>query len=416
MKKDLLPFTRSEIEKIIKNYPTPFHIYNEKKIRETAKKLYKSFSWATGFKNYYAVKALPNPYILKILKEEGMGTDCSSLPELTLSEKAGIKGENIMLTSNDTPAKEFQCALKMGAIINLDDITHIEFLEKNAGLPQFLCFRYNPGPLREGNCIIGSPKEAKYGLTKKQLFTAYRIAKKKGVRRFGLHTMLVSNEMDPGALISTAEMLFDLVVEIYKKIGIRIEFVDLGGGYGIPYRPDQAHLNLDCVSAGIKKAYETKIIKNKLAPLRIVMECGRLITGPSGYLVTTAIHEKNIYKNYIGVDACMADLMRPALYGAYHHVTVLGKEFAPKTHKYDVVGSLCENNDKFAIDRKLPKIQPGDTLVIHDTGAHGHAMGFNYNGKLRSAELLLRPDKTVSLIRRAETTQDYFATLDFFNL
>lgn len=416
MKKDTLPFTKPEIEKIIKNYPTPFHIYNELLIRRTAKKLYAAFSWAEGFKNYYAVKALPNPYILKILKEEGMGTDCSSLPELILSKRVGIKGENIIFTSNDTPAKEFQAALKMGAIINLDDITHIEFLEKNAGLPELLCFRYNPGPKREGNRIIGNPKEAKFGLTKEQLFAAYKIAKEKGVKRFGLHTMVISNEMDPDSLISTAEMLFDLVVEIYKKERIRIEFVDLGGGYGIPYKPDQAPIDLDYVSSGIKKAYETKIIKNNLAPLRIVMECGRFITGPSGYLVTTAIHEKNIYKNYIGVDACMADLMRPALYGAYHHITVLGKENAPKTHKYDVVGSLCENNDKFALDRTLPKIQLGDILVIHDTGAHGRAMGFNYNAKLRSAELLLHPDVSVSLIRRAETVEDYFATLDFSNL
>lgn len=416
MNKDSLPFTKPEIEKIIKNYPTPFHIYNEKNIRETAKKLYKAFSWAEGFKNYFAVKALPNPYILKILKEEGMGADCSSLPELILSEKAGIKGENIMFTSNDTPAKEFQEAKKMGAVINLDDITHIEFLEKNAGLPELLCFRYNPGPSREGNRIIGNPKEAKYGLTKEQLFAAYKIAKEKGVKRFGLHTMVVSNEMNPDALISTAEMLFDLVVEIYKKTGARIEFVNLGGGYGIPYKPGEMPLDLDYISAGIKKAYATKIIPNKIAPLRIVMECGRFITGPSGYLVTTAIHEKNIYKNYIGVDACMADLMRPAIYGAYHHITVLGKENAAKTHKYDFVGSLCENNDKFAIDRKLPEIKIGDILVIHDAGAHGHAMGFNYNGKLRSAELLLRPDKTVKFIRRAETTKDYFATLDFSGL
>jgi diaminopimelate decarboxylase len=416
MNKDSLPFTKPEIEKIIKNYPTPFHIYSESGIRQTAKKLYKAFSWAEGFKNYFAVKALPNPYILKILKEEGMGTDCSALPELLLSEKAGIKGENIMFTSNDTPAVEFKAALKMGAIINLDDITHIEFLEKNAGLPEMLCFRYNPGPVLEGNSFIGNPKEAKYGLTKEQLFAAYKIAKQKGVKRFGLHTMLVSNEMDQDALISTAEMLFDLVLEIYKKEKIRIEFINLGGGYGIPYWPDQAPLDLDYISNGIKKAYETKIIKNNLAPLKIIMECGRFITGPSGYLVTTAIHEKNIYKNYIGVDASMADLMRPALYGAYHHITVLGREKAPKTHKYDVVGSLCENNDKFAIDRNLPKIQPGDILVIHDTGAHGHAMGFNYNGKLRSAELLLRPDSSVSLIRRAETVEDYFATLDFSGL
>lgn len=423
MKQQKLPFpeyplTKSQTEEIIKKYPTPFHIYDEKGIRETARKLYKAFSWADNFKNYFAVKALPNPHILKILKEEGMGTDCSSLPELILAEKVGITGESIMFTSNDTPAKEFKKAKELSAIINLDDISHIEFLEKSVGIPDIICFRYNPGSLRKhkGNVIIGKPEDAKYGLTKSQLFEAYKTMKDKGVRRFALHTMVVSNELDNKAIVETAGMLFDLVVEISKKLGIIFEFVNLGGGIGIPYKLTDKPIDLDYVSKNIKKLYEQKIIKNRLDPLRIVMECGRFITGPHGYLVTTVIHKKEIYKNYIGVDACMANLMRPGMYGAYHHETVLGKENVLLNHKYDVVGSLCENNDKFAIDRKLPKIDIGDIIVIHNTGAHGHAMGFNYNGKLRSAELLLKPDGKVKLIRRAETIDNYFATLDFSTL
>ncbi|MDD5147496.1 MAG: diaminopimelate decarboxylase [Candidatus Daviesbacteria bacterium] len=415
MTKKTLPFTKSFVEKITKKYPTPFHIYDEKGIRETAGKFYKAFDWVEGggFKNYFAVKALPNPYILKILKEEGMGADCSSLPELILADKTGIKGENIMFTSNNTPAVEFKKAMELGAIINLDDISHIPFLEKAAGIPEIICFRYNPGPLRKSgvNTIIGKPEEAKYGLTKSQLFEAYKIMRDKGVKRFGLHTMVVSNELDINALAETAAMLFDLVVEISKELGIRFEFVNLGGGIGIAYKPDQKAVDLEELSKRIKKLYEEKIIKNNLHPLRVIYECGRMVTGPYGYLITTVIHEKHTYKDYIGVDACMANLMRPALYGAYHHITVLGKENKPKTHIYDVTGSLCENNDKFAIDRKLPKIDIGDIIVIHDTGAHGFAMGFNYNGKLRSAELLLKPDGKVEMIRRAETIDDYFATL-----
>ena len=413
-----LPFTKNKTKEIIKEYPTPFHIYNEKGIRDTARRLYRSFSWAPGFKNYFAVKANPNPYILKILAEVGMGTDCSSLPELILAEKVGIKGENIMFTSNDTPAAEFKKAKELGAIINLDDITHIPFLEEAAGIPEIICFRYNPGSLRKhkGNVIIGKPEEAKYGLTKNQLFEAYKIMGEKGVKRFGLHTMVVSNELDNDALVETAEMLFDLVVEISRKLGIKFEFINLGGGVGIPYKPEQKAPDLEYISKKIQKLYEQKIEKNGLAPIRLVMECGRAITGPHGYLVTKVIHEKHIYKEYIGVDACMVNLMRPALYGAYHHITVLGKESKSKTHIYDVTGSLCENNDKFAIDRKLPKIDIGDILVIHDTGAHGFAMGFNYNGKLRSAELLLLPNGKVKQIRRAETVNDYFATLDFLGL
>lgn len=412
----ITPFSNAQIKKVIKRYPTPFHIYDEKEIRNLSRKLYKAFSWSPNFKNYFAIKALPNPYILKILKEEGMGTDCSSLPDLMLSEAVGIQGEDAIFTSNDTPAKDFKFAKKIGAIINLDDISHIEFLEKSAGIPKLLCFRYNPGPLREGNSFIGDPKEAKYGLTKAQLFEAYKIAKKKGVKRFGIHTMVVSNELNPEALISNGKMLFDLVVEVYKKLGIKIEFVDLGGGYGIPYKPEQTGIDLTYVSNGIKKAYKETIVKSNLDPVRIVMECGRFITGPYGYLVTTAIHEKNTYKKYIGVDASMANLMRPGMYGAYHHITIMGKEHQQNNTTYDVVGSLCENNDKFAIDRKLPKIESGDTIVIHDTGAHGWAMGFQYNGKLRSAELLLELNGSVKLIRRAETPEDYFRTLDFSGL
>ena len=409
-----LPFTKGQIEKIMKNYPTPFHIYDEKAIRANARRLYKAFSWVGNFKNHFAVKVLPNPYIIKILKEEGMGTDCSSLPELMLSSKAGIKGEDIMFTSNDTPAEEFVKAAELGAVINLDDISHIEFLEKALGkMPELICFRYNPGPLKKGNPIIGHPEEAKYGFTREQILEGYKICKEKGVKRFGLHTMVASNELSGDYHIETARILFELVVEINEKLGIRIEFVNLGGGYGIPYKPTDKAIDLEDVSQCIKKAYDAVIVKAGLDPLRIVMESGRMITGPYGYLVSTVRHIKYIYKDYVGLDSCMANLMRPALYGAYHHITVMGKEKAKLNHKYDVTGSLCENNDKFAIDRMLPEIEPGDILVIHDTGAHGHAMGFNYNGKLRSAELLLREDGSVVSIRRAETVDDYFATLDF---
>lgn len=412
------PFTNKRIKEIIEEYPTPFHIYDEEGIRETARKLYAAFSWTKGFKNYFAVKALPNPYILKILKNEGMGADCSSLPELIMSERIGITGEDIMFSSNDTPYHEFVKAKDLGAIINLDDITHIPILEKYAGLPSVICFRYNPGPLRKhkGNVLIGKPEEAKYGMTREQLFEGYKIMYDKGVRRFGLHTMVVSNELNNDAIIETAEMLFDLAISISRKLHIRFEFVNLGWGLGIPYRPEQKPIDLDIVSRGIRNAYEKKIVAGKLDPLRIVMECGRFLTGPHGYLVTKAIHAKDIYKKYIGVDAAMTNLMRPGMYGAYHHITVLGKEYSPEKYMYDVVGSHCENNDKFAIDRKLPKTDVGDILVIHDTGAHGHAMGFNYNGKLRSAELLLKWNGETKLIRRAETVDDYFATLDFTHI
>lgn len=412
---DDLFFTKSQLDRIIEKYPTPFHLYEEKGIRENARKLNKAFSWVTGFKNHFAVKACPNPYIIKILKEEDQGVDCSSLPELLLAEKLGFRGEEIMFTSNDTPPEEFRKAFELGAIINLDDITHIPFLEQSAGIPELICFRYNPGHLRktsEGN-VIGKPEEAKYGLTKNQLLEAYRIMKDKGVKRFGLHTMVASNELNPEAFVETARMLFNLVKEISDTLNIRFEFVNLGGGIGIPYKSEQKEVDLNYVSKEIRNLYNDNIVTNNLSPLKILMENGRMVTGPHGYLITKAIHTKSTYKEYIGVDASMANLMRPGMYGAYHHITVMGKEESPNDHTYDIVGSLCENNDKFAIDRKLPKINTGDILAIHNTGAHGYAMGFNYNGKLRSAEILMHEDGTVELIRRAETTSDYFATLDF---
>jgi diaminopimelate decarboxylase len=408
-----VPFTKTFIEQVINKYPTPFHIYDEKAIRQNAEYLTKTFSWNQGFKEFFAVKALPNPHILHLLKEEGFGVDCSSLPELLLAEKVGFRGKEIMFTSNNTPANEYKKAVELGAIINLDDISHIEYLEQNAGVPELLCFRYNPGTLRKGNAIIGKPEEAKYGLTREQLFEAYERVKRRGIRRFGLHTMVASNELNPDYFIETANMLFDLAVTLHKKFDINLEFVNIGGGIGIPYRPNQKAVNLGKVSLGIKKLYEKKIFQNGLHPLALYMENGRVITGPYGYLITRVIHKKDTYKKYIGVDASMANLMRPGMYGAYHHITVLGKEHRRNTQLYDVTGSLCENNDKFAIDRKLPKIDIGDILVIHDTGAHGYAMGFQYNGKLRSAELLLQPNNAVRQVRRAETIDDYFATLDF---
>ena len=412
-----IPFTKEQLTGVIKEYPTPFHIYDEQAIRQNVRNLIKAFAWAPEFKEYFAVKATPNPYILQVLKEEGLGADCSSLAELILAEKAGMSGEEIILTSNDTPAIEFKKARELGAIINLDDISHIDYLDKHAGIPDMISFRYNPGPLREGgNSIIGNPEESKYGVTRKQLLDAYRIMKSRGVKRFGLHTMVISNELDPNYFVETANMMFDLINEIYRTLDIKVEFVNFGGGIGIPYRPEQEPVNITTISQGIKKAYEEKIAANGLAPLKIAMECGRMVTGPYGYLVSTVLHKKEIYKNYVGLDACMANLMRPALYGAYHHITVLGKEDWPLGYIYDVTGSLCENNDKFAVNRKLPMIDIGDVLVIHDAGAHGHAMGFNYNGKLRSAELMLKHDGSVQLIRRAETIEDYFSTLDFAGL
>ncbi len=408
-----VPFSLEKIQKLTKEYPTPFHIYDEKGIVENAGRMKEAFSWIPGFKNYYAVKACPNPSILEILKKEGFGADCSSLPELVLADRAGIRGEDIMFTSNDTPEEEFIKAKELGAVINLDDMTHIEKLERSAGIPELICFRYNPGSARQGNVIIGKPEEAKYGLTYEQIMEAYPLAKEKGAKRFGLHTMVASNELDPAYFIETARMLFEIAVQLKEKFDISLEFVNMGGGVGIPYKPEEKAVDLDSVSKGMKEEYEKLIIPAGLDPLRVVFECGRVITGPYGYLVTRVRQIAKKYKDYVGVDACMTNLMRPALYGAYHHITVLGKEEAAKTAVYDVTGSLCENNDKFAIDRRLPEIDDGDFLVIHDTGAHGYAMGFNYNGKLRSAELLLKKDGSVQLIRRAETMDDYFATLNF---
>ncbi len=408
-----VPFTLQQINELTEEYPTPFYIYDEKAIIENVQKFIKAFSWAPHFKNYFAVKANPNPQIIKLLKNQGLGADCSSLAELLISEKVGITGENIMFTSNDTPANEFVKAKELGAIINLDDISHIDFLEKNAGIPELVCFRYNPGPLRAGNALIGNPEEAKYGFTREQLFEGYEILKKKGVKRFGLHTMVASNELNPDYFIETGRMLFELAVEIKNKLNIKLEFVNLGGGIGIPYKPEQIAVDIEKVSNGIQAHYNNYIKNNNLDPLKIFFECGRVILGPYGYLVSKVLHKKNTYKNYIGLDGCMANLMRPALYGAYHHITVLGKETKSLTNKYDVTGSLCENNDKFAIDRMLPEIEVDDTLVIHDAGAHGYAMGFNYNGKLRSAEFLMKKEGNFQIIRRAETMEDYFATMIF---
>lgn len=413
------PLSHSQLVELAKKFPTPFYIYDEKAIRENVKYFYKAFSIFPSFTEYFAVKALPNPYILKVLENEGCGGDCSSLPELMLCEKSGITGHRIMFTSNDTPAQEFVYAQKLGAIINLDDITHIEFLKNALGgkLPDTICFRYNPGPLKEGgNSIIGKPEEAKYGLTKEQMIQAYKICKAEGVKHFGIHTMVASNELNPDFFVDTARIVFELILEVQKECGVNIEFADLGGGVGIPYRPGQKKVDLDYVAKGIKVLYDKMIVPAGLDPLKLCFECGRPITGPYGWLVTKAIHEKNIYRNYIGVDASMADLMRPGMYGAYHEVTVSGKENALKDYVYDVSGSLCENCDKFAVQRNLPKIEMGDLLIIHDAGAHGRAMGFNYNGKLRAGELLLRSDGTVKEIRRRETIEDYFATLDFEGL
>lgn len=417
MNEKTLPVSEARLEEIIAEYPTPFHIYDAKGIVDNIRRFIKAFSWAKDFKEYFAVKATPNPYIMRLLQKEGVGADCSSLAELILCEKVGITGDDIIFSSNDTPYEEYAKAMEMGAIINLDDITHVAYLEKHGELPNRLAFRYNPGPLKHGgNTIIGLPEEAKYGMTGDQIIEAINYCKNHGVERFGLHTMVVSNELDITGLIGTAELMFDLALRVKKETGIEVDFIDFGGGIGVAYRPEETPVDYEALSAGIKEAYETMIIGNGHSPISLAFECGRMVTGPYGYLVATTIHRKDIYKHYIGLDACMANLMRPALYGSYHHITVVGKENAPLDHVYDVTGSLCENNDKFAIDRKLPKIDMGDRIVIHDAGAHGHSMGFNYNGKLRSAELLLNEDGSVTQIRRAETLDDLFATLDFSDL
>lgn len=416
-----LPFDRAKLEEIAATYPTPFHIYDAKAIRANAKRLKKAFSWNKGFREYFAVKACPNPELMKLLKEFDFGSDCSSMAELVLAERVGNTGDRIMFTSNDTPAEEFRKAWELNAILNLDDITHWDFLYE--AIPEFaaqvpaqadfriFCCRYNPGPLKGGNAIIGKPEEAKYGFTREQLFDCYAKMKAAGVKRFGLHTMVASNELDPDYIVDTAKLLFSLVGEIHEQLDIDFEFINIGGGIGIPYKPDQKAMDLEYVGAGIKKAYEQLVEAKGMKPIKLFMECGRCITGPYGYLVSRVRHIKNTYRLYAGLDACMSNLMRPALYGAYHEIVVPGKEKSGNTSVYDVTGSLCENNDKFAIQRVLPVLERGDLVVICDAGAHGHAMGFQYNGKLRSAELLLEEDGSVRLIRRAETLDDYFATL-----
>ena len=408
------PLSKAQLDDLISKFPTPFYLYDEKAIRENMKKFTKAFSIFPVFREHFAVKACPNPYILKILAQEGCGADCSSLPELILSKKSGILGNKVIFTSNETPAEEYKYAYENGNIINLDDFTHIEYLKKAIGkLPDTICFRYNPGNNKQGcNSIIGKPEEAKYGLTREQIIQAYKICKEEGVKHFGLHTMVASNELNPDFFIDTAKLLFELCAEIKEKTGVRIEFVDLGGGIGIPYRPEQKAVDYDYVAKGIKNEYDKILIPANLDPMEIYWECGRPITGPYGWLITTAIHEKHIYREYIAVDSCMADLMRPGMYGAYHEITVSGKENEPKTQVYDVVGSLCENCDKFAVQRSLPKIEMGDHIIIHDAGAHGRAMGFNYNGKLRCGEILMRQDGSFKQIRRRETIDDLFATLD----
>ena len=409
------PFASKEkFEEIAAKYGTPVHVYDEKGIRENARRLYKAFSWNKGFKEYFAVKATPTPKILKILREEGCGADCSSLTELMLSERCGLGGKEIMFSSNETPKADMLKARELGAIINLDDYTHVEFLKNLCGIPETICCRYNPGGVFSvANQIMDNPRDAKYGMTKGQMKSAYRALMAAGAKNFGIHAFLVSNATFNEYYPMMARKLFDLAVELKRDTGAHITFINLSGGIGIPYYPDQIGPDIGIIGEGVRKAYEEILVPAGMGDVAIFTELGRFMLGPYGCLLTRCIHEKHIYKEYIGVDACACDLMRPAMYGAYHHITVLGKENAPEDHLYDVVGSLCENNDKFAVDRELPEIDPGDLLVIHDTGAHGHAMGYNYNGKLRSAEVLLREDGSTELIRRAETPEDYFATMIF---
>ena len=413
------PFvTLPQVQELVKTYPTPFYLYDETGIRNCARRLKAAFSWNPGFREYFAVKATPNPQILKILQEEGCGTDCSSLTELMMSERCGFSGSDIMFSSNDTPAEEFQLAAKLGATINLDDLTHVEFLQNTLGfIPETISCRYNPGGVfqlgesKEGFQVMDNPGEAKYGMTRAQLTEAFTKLKALGAKRFGIHAFLASNTISNEYYPALARILFQTAVELQRETGCHIAFINLSGGIGIPYRPEQPENDIAVIGEGVRKAYEEILVPAGMGDVSIFTELGRFLLGPYGCLVTKAVHEKHTYKEYIGMDACAANLMRPAMYGAYHHITVLGKENAPCDHTYDVTGSLCENNDKFAIDRQLPKIDRGDYLVIHDTGAHGFAMGYQYNGKLRSAELLLQTDGTVRLIRRAETPDDYFATL-----
>ena len=414
------PFvTKAQLEEIAKTYPTPFHLYDERGMRENARRVNAAFSWNSGFKEYFAVKATPTPALLKILRQEGCGADCSSLTELMMAEKCGFKGHEIMFSSNNTLPEEFQLADKLGAIINLDDLTHVDFLEKSLGgrVPETVLCRYNPGGVftlgesKEGFQVMDTPGDAKYGMTRDQMAEAFRRLKEKGVKYFGIHAFLASNTISNDYYPALAGILFRLAAELKAETGCHIRYINLSGGIGIPYRPEQTENDIAVIGQGVRRQYEEILVPAGMGDVQLCSELGRFMMGPYGCLVTRAIHEKHIYKEYIGVDACAADLMRPAIYGAYHHITVAGKEDAPCDHKYDVTGSLCENCDKFAVDRMLPKVDMGDLLVIHDTGAHGHSMGYNYNGKLRSAELLLREDGSVELIRRAETPEDYFATV-----
>lgn len=412
------PFvTKEKIEEIVKQYPTPFHIYDEKGIRENAERVKKAFAWNKGFKEYFAVKATPNPFLINILREYGCGVDCSSMTELMLSSAIGCKGEDIMFSSNDTPPEEFEYASKIGATINLDDFTHIEILDKLVGIPETISCRFNPGGyFRIANSIMDNPGDAKYGFTKEQIIEGFKILKAKGAKRFGIHSFLASNTMTNDYYPELARILFELAVEIRDKTGCDIKFINLSGGVGIPYKPDQEPNDILKIGEGVHKVYDEVLTAHGMGDVAIYTEMGRFMMGPYGGLVTRATHEKHTYKEYVGCDACACNLMRPAMYGAYHHITVLGKENEPCDHKYDVTGSLCENNDKFAIDRMLPKIDMGDYLFIHDAGAHGFSMGYNYNGKLRSAEILLKEDGSFKLIRRAETPQDYFRTFDCFDI
>lgn len=413
------PFvTKEQLEEMTKTYPTPFHLYDEKGIRENITALKDAFSWNKGYKEYFAVKATPNPFLINILREYGCGCDCSSYTELMLSDAVGVNGNDIMFSSNDTPAEDYILADKLGAIINLDDITHIEFLEETIGhIPETISCRYNPGGLfKISNDIMDNPGDAKYGMTTEQLFDAYKILQEKGVKEFGIHAFLASNTVTNDYYPMLAKVLFEVAVKLQKETGAHIKFINLSGGIGIPYKPDQTPNNIKAIGEGVRRVYEEVLVTAGMGDVAIYTELGRFMMGPYGCLVTKAIHEKHTHKEYIGVDACAVNLMRPAMYGAYHHITVMGKENEPCEYMYDVTGSLCENNDKFAVDRMLPKIEKGDLLVIHDTGAHGFSMGYNYNGKLKSAEVLLKEDGSTQLIRRAETPADYFATFDCFDI
>lgn len=408
------PFvTLEQVEEMVRQYPTPFHLYDEKGIRENARRLKKAFAWNKGFREYFAVKATPNPYLMQILKEEGCGMDCSSYTELYLADKVGFEGSDIMFSSNVTPQEDYRLASDLGAIINFDDITHLPFYEKIGTFRETMSCRYNPGGhFSIHNQIMDTPDESKYGMTKDQMKDAFRYMKEKGVKHFGIHAFLASNTITEEYYPKLAKILFKLAVEMKRELGIHIAFINLSGGIGVPYRPEDRPNDIMAIGEGVRKMYEEILVPEGMDDLAIFTELGRFMLAPYGCLVTKAIHEKHIYREYIGVDACAADLMRPAIYGAYHHITVLGKEEQPRTHVYDVTGGLCENCDKFAIKRSLPEIEIGDYLVIHDTGAHGYSMGYNYNGKLRSAELLLKEDGSTQMIRRAETKEDYFATLD----